>query len=145
MLMQTKYFAQMKPLNRLGLTAVMLLFSSINQSSRQPKKFEMVQMLSHQTTASPFLDTPSHLYMRLCPSVRRSVGPSVRPVLFSKVISKHTRGILCRVSGLVYLFDGWVIKHTSSSRMEEFCFENIWDWREKKIDVLFWQTGMDVI
>ena len=35
-----------------------------------------------------FLDVPSHLYKRLCPSVRRSVGPSVRPptvcpVLFS--------------------------------------------------------------
>ena len=26
-----------------------------------------------------FLDAPSHLYMRLCPSVRRSVDPSVRP------------------------------------------------------------------
>ena len=26
-----------------------------------------------------FLDAPSHLYMRLCPSVRRSVRPSVRP------------------------------------------------------------------
>ena len=33
--------------------------------------------------------------------VRPSVGPSVRPVLFSKVISTHTRRILCRVSGLV--------------------------------------------
>ena len=56
-----------------------------------------------------FLDTPSHLYKRLCPSVRRSVGPSVRPcvrpsvcpVLFSKVKRTHTRRILCRVSGLV--------------------------------------------
>ena len=37
------------------------------------------------------------------PSVRRSVGPSVRPVLFSKVISMHTRRILCRVSGLVVM------------------------------------------
>ena len=39
-------------------------------------------------------------------SVRRSAGPSVRPVLFSKVISTHTRRILCRVSGLVLL--SWV-------------------------------------
>ena len=30
-----------------------------------------------------FLDAPSHLYKRLCPSVRRSVGSSVCPVLFS--------------------------------------------------------------
>ena len=35
--------------------------------------------------------------------VRPSVGPSVRPVLFSKVKSRHTtRRILCRVSGLVF-------------------------------------------
>ena len=33
--------------------------------------------------------------------VRPSVGPYVRPVLFSKVKSTHTRRILCRVSGIV--------------------------------------------
>ena len=33
--------------------------------------------------------------------VRTSVGPTVGPVLFSKVKSTHTRRILCRVSGLV--------------------------------------------
>ena len=64
-----------------------------------------------------YLDAPSHLYKRSCPSVgpsvrpsvrrsvgpsvRRSVRPSVRPVLFSKVKSTHTRRILCRVSDLV--------------------------------------------
>ena len=32
---------------------------------------------------SPFLDAPSHLYKRSCPSVRPSVRPSVCPVLFS--------------------------------------------------------------
>ena len=37
------------------------------------------------------------------PSVRRSVGPSVCPMLFSKVERTHTRRILCRVSGLVLL------------------------------------------
>ena len=37
-------------------------------------------------------------------SVRPSVGPQVRPVLFSKVKSTHTRRILCRVSGLVLFF-----------------------------------------
>ena len=49
-----------------------------------------------------FLDAPSHLYKRLCPSVRRSVrrsvrpsvGPSVCPVLYSKVISTHTLTVL---------------------------------------------------
>ena len=48
----------------------------------------------------PFLDAPSHLYMRSCPSV----GPSVGPALFSKVKSTHTRRILCRVSGFVSLY-----------------------------------------
>ena len=43
-----------------------------------------------------FLDAPSHLYKRSCPSV----GPSVDPALFSKVKSTHIRRILCRVSGL---------------------------------------------
>ena len=28
---------------------------------------------------SPFLDASTHLYMRVCPSVGQSVGPSVRP------------------------------------------------------------------
>merc|ERR1712048_546102 len=37
------------------------------------------------------------------PSVRPSVRPSVCPVLFSKMKSTHTRRILCRVSGLVFL------------------------------------------
>ena len=55
-----------------------------------------------------FLDAPSHLYMRSCPSVDPSVRPSVRPsvgpALFSKVKITHTRRILCRVSGLVLVF-----------------------------------------
>ena len=58
---------------------------------------------------SLFLDAPSHLYKRLCPSVRPSVGPSVRrsvcPVLFLKVKRTHTRRILCRVSGLVVFIE----------------------------------------
>ena len=57
-----------------------------------------------------FLDAPSHLYKRSCPSVGSSVGPSVGPsvrrsvcpVLFSKVKRTHTRRILCRVSSLVF-------------------------------------------
>ena len=43
-----------------------------------------------------FLDAPSHLYKRVCPSVRRSVGPSV-----PRYFQTRTRRILCRVSGLV--------------------------------------------
>ena len=62
---------------------------------------------SSSTTSSPtFLDAPSHLYMRSCPSVRRSVRPSVGPALFSKVKSTHTRRILCRVFGLV-MWTSW--------------------------------------
>ena len=48
--------------------------------------------------------------MRSCPSVRRSVSPSIGlsvcPVLSSKVKITHTRRILCRVSGLVVINDG---------------------------------------
>ena len=40
-----------------------------------------------------FLDAPSHLYKRSCPSVRPSVRRSVRPALFSKVKGKDTRRI----------------------------------------------------
>ena len=51
-----------------------------------------------------FLDAPSHLYSRLCPSVRRSVRPSVGPPVRPSVpcyFQTRTRRILCRVSGLV--------------------------------------------
>ena len=43
--------------------------------------------------------------MRLCPSVRRSVGPA----LYSKVKSTHTRRILCRVSALFLKSNAYVI------------------------------------
>ena len=52
-----------------------------------------------------FLDAPSHLFKRMCPSVRpsarRSVGPSVRPSVPCH-FQTRTRRILCRVSGLVF-------------------------------------------
>ena len=47
-----------------------------------------------------FLDAPSHLYKRVCPSVRSSVGPSVRPSV-PCYFQTRTRRVLCRVSGLV--------------------------------------------
>ena len=37
--------------------------------------------LFHFCISISFLDAPSHLYKRLRPSVRRSVGPSVRPFI----------------------------------------------------------------
>ena len=57
-----------------------------------------------------FLDAPSHLYKRLCPSVRqsirpRSVRPSVRPSVRLSIpnyFRTRTRRILCRASGLVF-------------------------------------------
>ena len=49
-----------------------------------------------------FLDAPSHLYKRVCPSVLPSVRPSVRPSVPS-YFQTRTRRILCRVSGLVLL------------------------------------------
>ena len=39
----------------------------------------VVVVVSVFVVVDTFLDAPSHLYKRLCPSVRRSVGPSVRP------------------------------------------------------------------
>ena len=56
--------------------------------------------LTNRQRDSFFLDAPSQLFKRFCPSV----GPSVCPVLFSKVKSTHTRRIFCRVSGLVWRF-----------------------------------------
>ena len=50
--------------------------------------------------------------------VRPSVGPYVRPVLFSKVKSTHTRRIFCRVSGLVkFLID--FFSYRQAKKMEQ--------------------------
>ena len=49
-----------------------------------------------------FLDAPSHLYKRSCPSVRRSVRPSVR--------------ILCRVSGFVLFHSPALFEHDHAKR-----------------------------
>ena len=57
--------------------------------------------LFHPSSLSLFLDAPSHLYMRVCPSVRPSVGPSVGPSV-PRYFQTRTRRILCRVSGLVF-------------------------------------------
>ena len=56
-----------------------------------------------------FLDAPSHLYKRVCPSVRPSVCPYVRPLTLRKM---RVRRILCRVSGLVGELEGWIKKKT---------------------------------
>ena len=56
-----------------------------------------------------FLDAFSHLYRRVCPSVRRSVGPSVthelkscESAVFNQNYWQYERErILCRVYGLV--------------------------------------------
>ena len=50
-----------------------------------------------------FLDAPSHLYKRVCPSVGPSVRPSVGPSV-PRYFQTRTRRILCRVSGLVFFF-----------------------------------------
>ena len=46
-----------------------------------------------------FLDAPSHLYKRSCPSVRRSVRRSVGPSV-PRYFQTRTRRILCRVSAI---------------------------------------------
>ena len=68
-----------------------------------------------------FLDASSHLHMRVCPSVRRSVGPSVRrsvspsvrqsvgPSVRNTFSQTRARRILCRLFGLVHL-------HTTSTK-----------------------------
>ena len=85
----------------------------IHEYSRKDDKFYFLHF--------SFLDAPSHLYMRSCPSVGPSVRPSVRasvgPVLFSKVKITHTRRILCLVSGLV-LF-GIERERRASSKVSE--------------------------
>ena len=69
--------------------------------------FQAVQIQSAVPAPSldqitPFLDAVSHLYKRVCPSVRPSVGPSVRRSV-PRYFQTRTRRILCRVSGLVTL------------------------------------------
>ena len=57
-----------------------------------------------QITNSRFLDAPSHLYKRVCPSVRLSVGPSVRrSVRPSPVIFKRVLGASCAVYPALFL------------------------------------------
>ena len=53
-------------------------------------------------------------------SVRPSVRPSVVPALFSKVKSTHTRRILCRVSGLVFLFLKITVDDSDASMKRRF-------------------------
>ena len=77
-----------------------------------------------ERNSSSFLDAFSHLYKRVCPSVRQSVGPSVGPsvhpsigpsvthelkpcksAIFDHNYYQYERGrILCRVYGLVFSF-----------------------------------------
>ena len=49
-----------------------------------------------------FLDAPSHLYKRVCPSVRPSVRPSVGP---SRVIFRRVLGASCAVYPALFLND----------------------------------------
>ena len=53
------------------------------------------------TFTSWFLDAPSHLYMRVCPSVRPSVGPQVR---LSRVIFRRVLGASCAVYPALFFF-----------------------------------------
>ena len=45
----------------------------------EPQPQARVKSKENKREILPFLDAPSHLYKRVCPSVRPSVGPSVRP------------------------------------------------------------------
>ena len=52
-----------------------------------------------------FLDAPSHLYKRLCPSVGPSVRPSVRPsARLSRVIFRRLLGASCAVYPALFFF-----------------------------------------
>ena len=55
---------------------------------------EMGLTWQEDATHRQFSDAPSHLYKRLCPSVRRSVRPSVGP---SPAIFKRVLGASCAV------------------------------------------------
>ena len=68
-----------------------------------PNSFFETSQKSEYDRKGVFLDAPSHLYKWVCPSVSPSLRLSICPMLFSKVKSTHTRRILCRVSGLVFM------------------------------------------
>ena len=68
-------------------------------------------MTQSHTASKParFLGASKHLYKRVCPSVRRSVRPSVRPLrLFFYPLIEVFRCTWCRVSGLVSLYAIWL-------------------------------------
>ena len=68
------------------------------------------------------------------PSVGPFVGPSVCPVLFSKVNSTHTRRNLCRVSGLVFIFN--YSSYSIKGYPKKYFFINILG-NQKKLQGLF--------
>ena len=64
-------------------------------------RFRKIRLLGNTGPIfGPFLDAPSHLYKRSCPSVRRSVRPSVRP---SPVLFKHVLGASCAVYPALFI------------------------------------------
>ena len=101
-----------------------------------PPQFSISPRSSSSFRSRRFLDAPSHLYKKSCPSVGPSVRPFVGTVLFSKVKSTHTRRVLCRVSGLVCI----IIRRGSVTEGGEKCWQgtsgfwtlSYWDFDEGK-------------
>ena len=64
------------PPHTLILVSLFFFKSFLHQSS---STLPLCVFLKHWSNYCLFLDAFSHLYKRVCPSVRRSVGPSVHP------------------------------------------------------------------
>ena len=79
-----------------------------------------------------FLVATKRLYKSVCPAIRRSVGPSVRPSVHLSVCNafafRPSRSNICRVYGIL------VEKDDSSRRILPFKLDAraIWKWRRRK-------------
>ena len=63
-----------------------------------PPQFSISPRSSSSFRSRRFLDAPSHLYKSVCPSVRKSVGPSVGPYFrLCRVIFRCVLGASCAV------------------------------------------------
>ena len=78
-------------------------------------------VFTHYICFLHFLDAPSHLYKRVCPSVRPSVCPSVRPWVRGSVSIKEKRGLGASYVGYPALFTSTSLPFRPPSSKSCFC------------------------
>ena len=66
-----------------GLEKLLAIMKQFQENEENELCGEFVERWRKTSVRGLFLDAPSHLYMRLCPSIRPSVRRSVRPQLVS--------------------------------------------------------------